>query len=548
MDRERMEELLSAYLDDELQDTERAQAERLLKENATARKLLEELRLTSAIVSSLPRHTAPESIAEDVQQQIERRALLDHVPQHRVTHTSGRRTLQIFGAIAAMFVIMMTSGWYLVAHSSRQLSKQLVAESKSKEQADKEALASANKPKTGATKPSTYSSTTAKINSNDNRAPGNSGTAKTGELLAMAPTETFESKLRNQMAPELLQQHSYAQEPVQLQVVVENERQRDALLAKLTTQLGQQQFTRVSDAAARKEQSIPANQAVFEPGTPGVNYQNTLNRQVLVRARASDVGKVLGDVEAAQPPHSQMMLNVAGNTLEGNQLVKDNFIALSQSQNELAFGASNKTPARSRAQSEALESESDVTLNLPDDDNAASVTSAFLQLVGIDQKTSDELGEKMAEAAKKNSTPTEERDAAPKPESGSFAESNVGPPAPKDETTVADADANAQAAEVEEGGSLVANAMKRADDSRKNEAKEKQAGAPATTLAAAPRSGEFADVYQHKADEFITFVIDIAVAPQDTARPTTDKPTSVASPKSAKPVEHNDNRMEKKQN
>lgn len=547
MERERMEELLSAYLDDELQDTERAQAERLLKENATARKLLEELRLTSAIVSSLPRHTAPESIAEDVQQQIERRALLDHVPQHRVTHTSGRRTLQIFGAIAAMFVIMMTSGWYLVAHSSREFSRKLLAENQTKMQEAKDSLA-ANKPKTGATKPSPVSATTAKVDLKKSQSLGDKVATKTGELVAMAPSETFESKLRNQMAPELLQQHSYAQEPVQLQVVVENERQRDALLAKLTTQLGQQQFTRVSDAAARKEQSIPTNQAVYEPGTPGVNYQNTLNRQVLVRARASDVGKVLGDVEAAQPPNAQMMLNVAGNTLEGNQLVKDNFIALSQTQNELSLSASNKTPARSRAQSEALESESDVTLNLPDDDNAASVTSAFLQLVGIDQKTSDELGEKMAEAAKKNSTPTEERDAAPKPESGSFAESNVGPPAPKDETTVADADANAQAAEVEEGGSLVANAMKRADDSRKNEAKEKQAGAPATTLAAAPRSGEFADVYQHKADEFITFVIDIAVAPQDTARPTTDKPTSVASPKSAKPVEHNDNRMEKKQN
>ena len=76
MDMERLGEQLSAYLDGELSEQEKALVERALREDAGARRLLDELRRMAANVESLPRHAAPDSILEDVRFQLERSELL----------------------------------------------------------------------------------------------------------------------------------------------------------------------------------------------------------------------------------------------------------------------------------------------------------------------------------------------------------------------------------------------------------------------------------------------------------------------------------------
>ncbi|MHC4066008.1 MAG: anti-sigma factor family protein, partial [Planctomycetota bacterium] len=62
IDRDKLGEYLSAYLDGELGEPERAALERLLARNRQARTQLEELRQTVELVRGLPRRAAPASL------------------------------------------------------------------------------------------------------------------------------------------------------------------------------------------------------------------------------------------------------------------------------------------------------------------------------------------------------------------------------------------------------------------------------------------------------------------------------------------------------
>ncbi|MGB2987736.1 MAG: hypothetical protein WBE26_17860, partial [Phycisphaerae bacterium] len=102
IDRGQLGELLSAYIDGELDAEHVKSVERILREDAGARHLLEELRGTVNIVSSLPRHSAPGSIAEDVQFQVERSELLGDPDSQPATATGGRSGLPALLSMAAV--------------------------------------------------------------------------------------------------------------------------------------------------------------------------------------------------------------------------------------------------------------------------------------------------------------------------------------------------------------------------------------------------------------------------------------------------------------
>ncbi|MBX9787574.1 MAG: zf-HC2 domain-containing protein [Pirellulales bacterium] len=69
------EERLSAYLDGELSAEEQARVEQLLADEPAARQLLEELRVVSNTLQSLPRTRVPGDLAADVLREIERRGV-----------------------------------------------------------------------------------------------------------------------------------------------------------------------------------------------------------------------------------------------------------------------------------------------------------------------------------------------------------------------------------------------------------------------------------------------------------------------------------------
>jgi hypothetical protein len=92
------DELLSAYLDGELSDAEKADVETRLAADPTARQALDELRAVSASVNSLPRYELGEDLAQRVLRLAEQRMLTETptapIAQPREEESRGRRFLR----------------------------------------------------------------------------------------------------------------------------------------------------------------------------------------------------------------------------------------------------------------------------------------------------------------------------------------------------------------------------------------------------------------------------------------------------------------------
>lgn len=105
-------EQLSAYLDGELSEGERAKVERMIAEDPAAAQLLEELRQTSQWLRSLPRAVASADLAIHIADRMEREALLGDAG---ALGNEPRRPLRWMKplSLAAGFVLIVTTGWFL---------------------------------------------------------------------------------------------------------------------------------------------------------------------------------------------------------------------------------------------------------------------------------------------------------------------------------------------------------------------------------------------------------------------------------------------------
>ncbi|MFQ5463447.1 MAG: hypothetical protein ACE5E5_12590 [Phycisphaerae bacterium] len=113
IDKTEMGEWLCAYLDDALSGDERALVEQLLNEHADARALLDVLRRTSQAVCDLPRHPAPDTILEDIRNQLERSELIGAEPEAMPQTTRGSSALSRW-AMAAMLGFAAVGGIWAV--------------------------------------------------------------------------------------------------------------------------------------------------------------------------------------------------------------------------------------------------------------------------------------------------------------------------------------------------------------------------------------------------------------------------------------------------
>lgn len=111
--RQREEELeqLTAYLDGELSESERAGVERMIARDPQAARLLEELRRTSQQLRSLPRATASADLAAHIAERMEREALLGDANALGGESRSLRWMKPL--SLAAGFVLIVTVGWVL---------------------------------------------------------------------------------------------------------------------------------------------------------------------------------------------------------------------------------------------------------------------------------------------------------------------------------------------------------------------------------------------------------------------------------------------------
>lgn len=105
-----LENLLSAYLDGELPESQAAKVEKQLANDPYARELLGQLREVSHCISNLPRQKAPSHLAEDVLLELERHQLLN--ASDALSELAGKNHLRLrrFVAAAAMILLVGVVG------------------------------------------------------------------------------------------------------------------------------------------------------------------------------------------------------------------------------------------------------------------------------------------------------------------------------------------------------------------------------------------------------------------------------------------------------
>ncbi len=112
-DDENLNDLLSAYLDDELDAEAQARVEAHLVADREARALYDELRATRTLLSSLPRGRAPDDLTEVITSRLERRELLDDADEPGEVLAAGRLRMGKLLATAAMLAVVCSVGFVI---------------------------------------------------------------------------------------------------------------------------------------------------------------------------------------------------------------------------------------------------------------------------------------------------------------------------------------------------------------------------------------------------------------------------------------------------
>jgi anti-sigma-K factor RskA len=302
IDQEQLGELLSAYVDGELEARERQVIERVLREDESARQLLADLRRTVQAVSSLPRHAAPGSVATDVQSVLERSALLDDLPEPRAHQTRGRSSWVARLAMAAMVGLVVVTGWWYtverpqavplsVAHRLEPTGGERDAGSGKEEGArelgaEKSTLARGSRAKEAlATRSSMPSPVSVPVNA--------------GGATAMATASaTVEQQLAAGVDPTALRSQTFAAEPVRLQVTVRDRSEREALAGKIAAELSKLQLADLAAAPGPRADTTASAQRFYYRGKSGVNFEAADEDQILVRASPQQIDRLLTDLAA----------------------------------------------------------------------------------------------------------------------------------------------------------------------------------------------------------------------------------------------------------
>jgi len=120
-----LDEYLSAYLDDELADAQRAEVESLLATDPAVEARLQAIRDTVERLRALPRRPAPPHMLDDLNAQMERRLLLgDEAPP--LPGRSYRRTAISLLASAALVTITVGGGLWVFFKAGRPIAEQTV--------------------------------------------------------------------------------------------------------------------------------------------------------------------------------------------------------------------------------------------------------------------------------------------------------------------------------------------------------------------------------------------------------------------------------------
>lgn len=283
LDQEQLGELLSAYVDGEVTPVEKALVERLLREDEGVRRRLDEMRRTVHWVQGLPRHAAPGSIAENIDGLIQRAELLGDVPRARGQGAHPRWWARRL-AVAAVVGLAVWGGWWSYQSAfwgARDRAGKVVVDSSARKDAP---LA---KPE---------------VDSFGER------TAARSE--ASRPGPTFVERWNAGEDVSSLRKHEFANEPVRIQLTARDAQERDRLLSQVEKRLQSEnvvELAALGESRGRRDEVPPS---VYVKGSPGTNFLDASQQQLLVNALPEQIDRVLDEVQktAAQPESVELAI------------------------------------------------------------------------------------------------------------------------------------------------------------------------------------------------------------------------------------------------
>jgi len=321
IDQEQLGEWLSAYLDGELNPEQRELVEGRLREDESARRLLDELRRTVNLVSSLPRHCAPGSIAEDVQLHVERSELLGE-PEEPSVRSGGRRrpVLAVLSMAAALGLFAVGLRIIVTNRATEpQMGESIVAlapdQGKGRHIAELAEEEVASQPKGGPrrearpTKAVAMRDTSAESAlTSDQPAPPADRSEKEMSLVA---TADFSRKIRAGLGTESVSTHAFANETVRLRVVARDDADRDTVTDKVVAYLAERRAADLAVAMTEGSDRTALASSFYYRGDPGINYVEPSEQQVLVRASRRELEGMMDELERYLPATDSVAL-VAG--------------------------------------------------------------------------------------------------------------------------------------------------------------------------------------------------------------------------------------------
>ncbi len=309
IDREQLGEWLSAYIDGELDADQRASVERLLREDEAAAQQLRELRRTVNLVSSLPRHTAPSSIAEDLRFHVERAELLDDLEQPGAAIGGRRAPLLAILSTAAVLAAVVGGLWYMAGDrrgTERKSEMLALAPERPVEQAigeAKDASRIATKSRRGKRSVATRSAKRAlALSDSDMRvspAPAAARRAAEHSTNGLIATASLEQKLVAGMDLSSVRTHPFNNEAVRLKITVRDEKERDRITKRMLARLARGGAVDLAVVTEGDRADAETPRSFYYRGTSHLNFAEGNDNQILVRASRRRIDAVLDEVARA---------------------------------------------------------------------------------------------------------------------------------------------------------------------------------------------------------------------------------------------------------
>ncbi len=145
-DPDNLGEQLSAYLDGELNDADRAAVEAMLRDSADARAELENLRATASMIEQLPRAGASPALVGDVMAIIERRQLLGDQPVDPPPGRPASGRLKMLLSVAAMIGLSVSAGIWGLLYSAGNVEQPPLVDARSRANSEGHEVGNASPP------------------------------------------------------------------------------------------------------------------------------------------------------------------------------------------------------------------------------------------------------------------------------------------------------------------------------------------------------------------------------------------------------------------